>query len=358
MYSLISLLTVFMISQGFSFVATCTATSDSSGNLRRYCPFLTEEESEGVISCTLLLMMAVNRISQVNLALMQTRSVLKLLNGLKSAFASGGDPSKLSVLYKELLSSSGNLAATLATKREFSSSIGNGRFEIDPRFLLFEFCHNLLLRPPQVKLVKKLISDIQNGKSVCTQMIMGAGKTTVVGPLLAMLLANANTLMMEVVPAALLDFSAGVLRERFSTVVRKPVFTFTFERYEKITPELLFKIRTARYLRAVVVSTPSSVKSFMLKFVEYCHILDSQKNLQNEVHEKKQQKRFSLAALLGFAPKSGLVPLLSPTEKLEIKQQTEIATSLFGIFRNGVEIMDGKNFHFYLLHMFTYKFVL
>lgn len=30
------------------------------------------------------------------------------------------------------------------------------------------------------------------------QMIMGAGKTTVVGPLLAMLLANATTLMIEV----------------------------------------------------------------------------------------------------------------------------------------------------------------
>ena len=30
-------------------------------------------------------------------------------------------------------------------------------------------------------------------------MIMGAGKTTVVGPLLAMLLANANTLVMEVI---------------------------------------------------------------------------------------------------------------------------------------------------------------
>ena len=47
------------------------------------------------------------------------------------------------------------------------------------------------------------------------QMIMGAGKTTVVGPLLAMLLANSGTLMLEVVPPALLDFSAGVLRERF-----------------------------------------------------------------------------------------------------------------------------------------------
>lgn len=83
-------------------------------------------------------------------------------------------------------------------------------------------------------------------------MIMGAGKTTVVGPVLAMLLANSNTLMMEVsklllcviiyrnlhnlqvVPNPLLDFSAGVLRERFSAVIRKPVFTFTFDRYTEV----------------------------------------------------------------------------------------------------------------------------
>ena len=124
------------------------------------------------MNCTLLLMMAVNRISQTNLALMQTRSVLKLLNGVKMALASGAprESSQLNVLYKELLSSSGNLAATLSTKREFASALGGGKFQVDPRFLLFEFCHNLLLRPPQVKLVKKLMSDIQAGRSVCTQV--------------------------------------------------------------------------------------------------------------------------------------------------------------------------------------------
>ncbi|CAM9179352.1 unnamed protein product, partial [Ectocarpus fasciculatus] len=266
-------------SLAFSFISASTATSDASGNLRRYCPFMSTEEEEGLTSCALLLMMAVNRIAQVNLAMMQTRSVMKLLSSLKAALARHEllTSSTVLIIYKELASSSANLAATLSARRDFSSSLGGGKYEVDPRFLLFEFCHNLLLRPPQVKLVRKLLVEIQNGKSVCHQMIMGAGKTTVVGPLLAMLLASSTTLMTEVVPNALLDFSTGVLRERFSTVVRKPVFTFTFERYNKITPELLFKLRTARYLRAVVVSTPSAVKSFMLKFLELCHILDGQK---------------------------------------------------------------------------------
>lgn len=79
-------------------------------------------------------------------------------------------------------------------------------------------------------------------------MIMGAGKTTVVGPLLAMLLADSNTLIMEVVPPALLDFSAGVLREKFGSAVRKPVFTFTFDRYKKVGAPYTIHSRTHTHI--------------------------------------------------------------------------------------------------------------
>ena len=109
------------------------------------------------------------------------------------------------------------------------------------------------------------------------------GKTTVVGPLIAMFLADCKTSIFEVVPAALLDFSAGVLRERFSSAVRKPVFTFVFDRYSKVTPQLYAKLLSARSLRAVVVANPSSIKSFMLKFVEICHNLNRQKHLGKEI---------------------------------------------------------------------------
>ena len=61
----------------------------------------------------------------------------------------------------------------------------------------------------------------------------------------------ASTLVVEVVPPALLDFSADILRERFSVVIRKPVFTFVFDRYSKVTPQLLAKLKPARILRAV-----------------------------------------------------------------------------------------------------------
>jgi hypothetical protein len=104
-------------------------------------------------------------------------------------------------------------------------------------------------------------------------MIMGAGKTTVVGPLLAMLLSSETTLVMEVVPHALLDFSRSVLRERFSAIIQRPVFTFHFDRFQDVNPELLAKLVTARNTRAIVVTSPAAIKGFFLKFMEastYC----------------------------------------------------------------------------------------
>ena len=68
-------------------------------------------------------MMVSNRIYHINLALQQTRSLMKILNQLKNS----SNPR----LLKELSSLSDNLAAILASKRNYSTMIGNSLFEID-----------------------------------------------------------------------------------------------------------------------------------------------------------------------------------------------------------------------------------
>ena len=89
-------------------------------------------------------------------------------------------------------------------------------------------------------------------------MIMGAGKTTVVCPLLALMLGNHQTLIMQVVPVALLEFSRSVMRERFSSLLRKPVYTFNFDRFTEASPALLAKVVHARRLSAVMLTSPTS----------------------------------------------------------------------------------------------------
>lgn len=75
-----------------------------------------------------------------------------------------------------------------------------GAMGFDPRFLVFEFVWNLLLRPKQVEIVNSFLAELKGGGSRVRQMIMGAGKTTVVAPLLALMLADGDSLVVSVVP--------------------------------------------------------------------------------------------------------------------------------------------------------------
>jgi Protein of unknown function (DUF3638) len=108
--------------------------------------------------------------------------------------------------------------------------------EFDPRFLVFEFTYSIMLRKSQVILVNKFLESLKSNQSICHQMIMGAGKTTVVTTLLALMLTDGQSLGF---PHALLEFSRSVMREKFAAVVRKPpVFTFNFSRATPITKDL------------------------------------------------------------------------------------------------------------------------
>jgi len=121
---------------------------------------------------------------------------------------------------------------------------------------------------------------------MCHQMIMGAGKTTVVAPLLALILADGKSLVMQVMPHALLEMSRSVMREKFAAVVRKPVFTFQFDRTTPITRNLYMKLCKARDSKAVICATPTSIKSLMLKFIEMMRHLD---NLKHGSNKKKKE---------------------------------------------------------------------
>ena len=163
-------------------------------------------------------------------------------------------------------------------------------YTFDPRYLVFEFAHNILLRKTQVELVNKFVDSMKNDKSLCHQMIMGAGKTTVVGPLLSLILANGYSLISEVVPHALLEFSRSTLRERFSGVIRKSIYTFKFTRSDRPTVRLYNKLKTVISSKSVLVTTPTAIKSFQLKFIETLQKLDELNVYEKEFGILKVQK--------------------------------------------------------------------
>jgi hypothetical protein len=131
-------------------------------------------------------------------------------------------------------------------------------------------------------------NDPTEKRAVVSQLIMGAGKTTIILPLLALLLADGSQLIIQVVPATLLTFTRAVLRERFSSFVSKPIYTFAFDRSTIPAPALVDKLRDAERSGGLVCSTPTAVKSFALAFVHLMHQLDY--NLRRHLQRTKPRE--------------------------------------------------------------------
>ena len=97
-------------------------------------------------------------------------------------------------------------------------------------------------------------------------MIMGAGKTTVVAPLLALMLADGEKLVLSVVPKALLEMSRKLMRETFASIMPKRIYTLKYDRSAGYQPAMCRALENAARNRGIVVATPTTVKSVMLVF--------------------------------------------------------------------------------------------
>ncbi|CAE6973695.1 unnamed protein product [Symbiodinium sp. KB8] len=190
------------------------------------------------------------------------------------------------------------LCGLLASKRTYiEKKEGSGGFvgSFDPHFLVFEFVTGFLLqdleaylptdRPTYlpVEMVNEFSDALRTGKSSVKQMIMGAGKTSVVSPLLALMHANGCLsdssratglrIVCLVVPPALISLSRSVLQNCFSTVVQKRVSTFKCDR--SLDLEVALSERLGRIVSHgdVLLTTPGDVKSLQLRFLEQLLVL-------------------------------------------------------------------------------------
>jgi hypothetical protein len=157
-------------------------------------------------------------------------------------------------------------------------------------------------------------------------------QTTVVAPLLALMLADGKRLVAQVVPQALLDFSRSVTRERFSAVVRKAIYTFVFDRFCRIDELLLRKLLKAVESRAVLVCTATSLKAFQLKFVELLHNSDHMHTSASIQAEQLRQK----------GRKKELKQLQEDyvTRTNALKEQLELGVRIMRILRTASLLLD------------------
>ena len=114
---------------------------------------------------------------------------------------------------------------------------------------------------------------MRGGQPLVKQMLMGGGKTTVVGPMLALLLADGETLVVQTMPLALLEQSKATLRATFSSIMRKRVFTLQFDRSSEISWSVVEKLQAAAQHSGVVLCSTPTIKSLQLKLIKKMHVL-------------------------------------------------------------------------------------
>lgn len=268
-------------------------------------PCMSRETCEALQNEIIVTVLHASRVGHANRACEMTKDLLALLekaDRIPEHLDEVGQASFREALVASTLQKADSLAAQLNANRCY---LNPDSLEFDPRFLLFEFTWNLVLRDRQRELVMEMFQAVETGTSLVKQMIMGAGKTTVVGPLLGMMVANGSNLVVQVVPPALLDFTRAVLRTTFSSVLQKQIFTFICDRSSEVDSELLSKFLHAKTSRGIVVTTPSSIKSIFLKYVERLDKIADPDRANRTVNDEKEAK--DLLNVISMLRKSVLI---------------------------------------------------
>ena len=95
---------------------------------------------------------------------------------------------------------------------------------------------------------------------------------------------------MSVVPKALLDMSRNVMRATFSSVMHKRVYTLHVDRGTDVEKKMVMKLKNAAKSGGVVVATPATVKSVMVKFLELLSkVGDETQKLETEMWVEMRQ---------------------------------------------------------------------
>jgi len=277
---------------------TMLISSRGADDLRCVNPFLSKEEAEELLDLAVAAVLHSSRIGQVNRCLVEAVGLLKLLGqriAVGEADAAHAELASAIALKAQALSEQ-LLAQRHFVREEATDDVAaERRLLFDPRFLLFEFTHNIMLRKAQVQLVEEFVGAVHSGVPLVKQMLMGGGKTTVVSPLLALLLGDGERLVVQTMPPALLEQSKATLRTAFSSIVRKRVFTLSFDRSSELTWATVEKLASAARNRGVVLCTASTIKSLQLKLLEK---LDSLRDTRRKVSPAIEADVRCLAATL------------------------------------------------------------
>ena len=276
------------------FLLCLLVSSRAVDDLRATNPFVSVEAAEAIFDELTAAVLHASRVGQINRCLSEATGLLQLLCPAESRGFGACEGAQREAASALALNAE-SLAEQMLTRRHYVDPDGEGQPSFDPRFLLFEFTHNIVLRKAQVELVHDFVHAVETGQPLVKQMLMGGGKTTVVGPLLSMILADGARLVVQTMPPALLEQSKATLRATFSSIVRKRVFTLSFDRSSEMRWPTVDKLKTAARNRGVVLCTAATIKSLQLKLLEKMDVL---RDVRRKQHPDMERDVRALAQVL------------------------------------------------------------
>ncbi len=98
------------------------------------------------------------------------------------------------------------------------------------QFLFIETVLNIKMRKDQIDNIEKFLTAVGEEKEIVLQMIMGAGKTSVLQPILGFLFADPNTLSVIDVPNALFEPVKDGLQRVLGSAFNQFIYTVPYER--------------------------------------------------------------------------------------------------------------------------------
>lgn len=284
-------------------------SSQGEADLLRLNPYLSEESLESIKSLITIGMLRANRLGHINRCIGLVIGLENLLDKVLKVPLQDREVQG-ATLAPKLIQLAEELAKNLTMARHYMKDLPNGAFSFDPRYLVFEFVWNIQLRKKQVEIVNDFRINLNNGTSKVKQMIMGAGKTSVVAPLLALIVADGKSLVLSVVPKALVEMSRTRMRESFAAIMVKRIYTLDFDRSTTVKPSMRRSLENAAANRGVVVATPTTLKSVMLSYVEVLQHL-------KEAHTSGVKSKI-----------------------LEYSSQADELSKILTLFKNGIMLLD------------------
>lgn len=220
---------------------------EGSSLLKELEPMLEAESpecAEGVLALTLQWAILNVNLCQTNDTIKTTNILLRLLDNINAEILDPQNKEKSMRAARLLDSESRALMNKLHARRTYAVADENGSIKVDPRLVYVEFLMSSMLRSRQIELLDEFAKCVDKRSSGVRQLIMGQGKTQVLCPTLALLMADGKRSVTLVIPRQLLVQSEAALNEFLCNAIldRAPA-VFSFERSTGQPPVQQFSSR-------------------------------------------------------------------------------------------------------------------